>query len=263
MTETVTNPLLGPLKLPGRIFQLPSRGLFYRNGELSPTVKDGEIHVQPLSALDEITLKNPDQLFSGSAVDGVFKSCISGIEKPSELLAKDVDAIMMFLRTVTYGPNYEFTAKHNCAGAKEHSYIADVDTMIGRMKLIDPTELETMYTVNMPNQQVVKLVPNRYSSMIELVKLNQAKTEISVEDQRRNLLLMLLAVVDSVDGVSDKKSIEEWASKLPMPYVNLIAKRTESINDWGADTIWVAKCRDCGESFQIDIPINPVSFFTE
>ena len=39
------NPLLQKIRLPGRIFQLPSRGLFYKNGELDESVKNGEIHV--------------------------------------------------------------------------------------------------------------------------------------------------------------------------------------------------------------------------
>ena len=96
------NPLLDKIKLPGRIFQLPSRGIFYEDEELSEDIKNGEIHVQAMSALDEITLKNPDQLFSGDAVQNIFKNCLTGVNKPVNLLSKDIDALMLFLRTVTY-----------------------------------------------------------------------------------------------------------------------------------------------------------------
>lgn len=263
MSENGSNPLLAQLKLPGRIFQLPSRGIFYKDGELDPSVKDGEIHVQPMSALDEIVLKNPDQLFSGAAINTVFKTCVSGINKPSELLSKDVDAIMMFLRTVTYGPNYEFTAKHTCEGAKEHSYIADIDQMISRMKMLDPTQVDKLYTVVMPNGQIVKMNPNRYSQILDLIRTNQTKTEITVEDQQNNLIMMLLAVVNQVDDVTDPKLIEEWLRKVPTTFINRIAQKSESINDWGPDLKWTCNCRDCGEDFDVEIPINPVSFFTE
>ena len=57
---TSTNPLLSKVKLPGRVFQLPSLGAFYQNGELDPAVKDGELHIHPMTALTEINLKNPD-----------------------------------------------------------------------------------------------------------------------------------------------------------------------------------------------------------
>lgn len=263
MSDHQTNPLLAQLKLPGRIFQLPSRGIFYKNGELSPSIKDGEVHAQPLSAFDEINMKNPDQLFSGEAVNTVFKTCASGIEKPSELLAKDVDALMMFLRVVTYGPNYEFTAKHTCKDAKEHSYIADIDQMIAKMKMIDPTQVDKMYTVTMPNGQVVKMNPNRYNQILDVVRRNQSKTEITVEDQMENLNSMLLGVITQVDDVTDPTLIQEWLKAAPVTFINRIAQRSESVNDWGPDLKWTCKCRDCGEDFEIEIPINPVSFFTE
>ena len=175
------NSLIAGLKLPGRIFQLPSRGLFYKNGELSNTIKEGEIHVRSMSALDEINLKNPDQLFSGAAVNTVFKQNIQGIENPAQLLAKDVDAIMLYLRTVTYGPSYEFSARHNCPGGKEHSYIADVDQMISTMKMMDPTTINDLFTVTLQNGQVVKLRPNRYQQVIDLIKLNENKTEVLLQ----------------------------------------------------------------------------------
>ena len=57
-----TNPLLARVKIPGRIFQLPSAGIFYKNGELAEGIENGEVHVHPMTALDEINMKNPDKL---------------------------------------------------------------------------------------------------------------------------------------------------------------------------------------------------------
>jgi hypothetical protein len=257
------NPLLEKIKLPGRIFQLPSRGIFYENSELSEDIKNGEIHVQALSALDEITLKNPDQLFSGDAVQTIFKNCLTGVNKPVELLSKDIDALMLFLRTVTYGPAYEIIAKHTCEGAKEHSYVADIDQMIGNMKMIDPTVVEDMYTVKLKNDQVVKLKPTVYKDTIEFIKNNSNKKEITAEDQKKNLVIILLSVIKSVDGISDKNMITQWIEKLSSPMVNSMVKKIEAINDWGTDNSWKCVCRDCGEDFRVEIPTNPVVFFTE
>jgi hypothetical protein len=257
------NPLLDKLKLPGRIFQLPSRGIFYKDGELTQSVKEAELHVQAMSAIDEINMKNPDQLFSGEAVNTVFRNCISGIEKPTHLLSKDVDAIMLFLRTVTYGPSFEFTAKHTCEGAKEHTYIADIDKIIQDMTFIDPTMVEEMYTIHLPNEQVVKIRPSTYQQTIDFVKKFQNKTEITAKDQEQNLIDVLLGVIESVDGIENKKLIEEWVRKLPSPMTTRVAKRIESINDWGSDATWKCVCRDCGETFSVELPTNPVSFFTE
>lgn len=278
------NPLLEGLKLPGRIFQLPSRGVFYHNGELDETVKDGEIHVRPMSAIDEINMKNPDQLFSGAAVNTVFSTCIKGIKKPSELLSKDVDAIMLFLRAVTYGSSYEFMAHHNCVTpqvdlegkpvlgedgkqvmlkARDYSQIADVDQLINSMKMLDPTTIDQMYTVKLPTGQVVKLKPNKYQQVIDLIKSNQSKKAFTVQDQQDNLITMLLGVIESVEGIKDPQLITEWIRAIPTPMVNRIAEKIENINAWGSDLKWTCKCRDCGGEYDVEIPINPVSFFIE
>lgn len=262
MTDTI-NPLLASIKLPGRVFQLPSRGIFYKNGELGDDIKDGEVHVRPMSAMDEINMKNPDQLFSGQAVNVVFKHCVTGIEKPTELLSKDVDALMLFLRTVTYGTGYEFTAKHFCEGGKEHSYIADIDQIIGAMQIIDPTLVETTYTVTLQNSQIVKLKPNKYQQVLDLIKRNENKKIVSAEDQQKNLEMMLLGVIESVDGISDTNKIAEWIQKIPSPLVNRIGDKIDNLNAWGSNLKWTCKCRDCLQDFEVEIPINPVSFFTE
>jgi len=268
MTEV--NPLLEGLKLPGSIFQLPSRGIFYHNGELDDNVKDGEVHVFPMSALDEINMKNPDQLFSGAAVNTVFAACVKGVKKPSELLSKDVDAIMLFLRTVTYGGQYEFLAHHGCGEfngtakpLNDYSYTADIEELIRSMKLIDPTVVSTQYTVNLANEQVVKLRPNKYQQVLDLIKANENKKEITMEDQQKNLIMMLLGVIESVNGISDPVKIEAWIRKIPSPMVNRIAEKIEKVNDWGSNLKWTCKCKDCGEEYPVEIPINPVSFFTE
>jgi hypothetical protein len=284
MEETI-NPLLQGLKLPGRIFQLPSKGVFYHNGELAPDVKEGEVHVHPMSALDEINMKNPDQLFNGAAVETVFKRCVTGVLKPTALLAKDVDAIMLFLRTVTYGPEFEFIANHRCISpklnpetkepvldegknpimiaGKDHSYIADIDAMINGMKLIDATVVDQLNTVHLLNGQVVKLRPNRYSHVLELIKANENKQEVTVTDQQENLIMLLMGVLESVDSITNPEHLREWLSVLPSPFVNKIAEKIAGVNSWGSDHHTTCKCKDCGAEFTVEVPINPVSFFTE
>ena len=258
------NPLLEGLRLPGRIFQLPSRGVFYKNGELDESIKDGEIHVQPMSALDEINMKNPDQLYSGAAVTAVFARCVKGVLKPAELLSKDVDAIMLFLRTVTYGPNYEFTARHECADGKgrDASYIANIDEMINSMQFIDPTTIDKLYTLELSTGQIVKLRPNKYQQVIELLKQNQNKLEITFADEEKNLITMLLGIIQSVDGITDPSMIEEWIRVVPSMAVNQIADKINTISEWGSDLQATCKCRQCGETFKVEIPVHPSFFYT-
>src|SRR5271170_226889 len=123
------NPLLERIRMPGETFRLPSGALFYptESGILDSTVTDGEVHIHPMTALDEIALKTPDLLFSGLAVIQVFGRCIPQIKDAKRLLAKDVDFLLVALRKVSYGPEMELSYTHDCEKAKSHNYVASVD----------------------------------------------------------------------------------------------------------------------------------------
>ena len=101
--EKNTNSLLKKIQLPGQTFRLPSRGLFYQNGEIDDRVQDGEVEVFPLTTIDEINMKSPDQLFQGTAIEKVFVRAIPAILKPTELLTRDIDYLLACLRVVSYG----------------------------------------------------------------------------------------------------------------------------------------------------------------
>lgn len=252
------NPLLQKLKLPGRVFQLPSRGAFYKNGEMASN--EGEIHVHPMSALTEINLKNPDLLFNGKALEQVCLECVPDIKKPSELFGRDIDALMFFLRLVTYGSAFEITVKHNCENAKNHSHVVDIEQMVQQIKFLDPT---TKYEVVLQNGQKVSLHPVKFEHMIKLYQMNIGKTELSVDDIKSNVVFNLISLIDNVDGVTDRALIEEWAKKLTTPQQNRITEIIEKMNDWGPAQTTKIKCRDCGEEMEVELPLNPISFFTE
>lgn len=255
------NPLLAKIKIPGRIFPLPSAGTFYTNGELAAGVENGEVHVHPMTALDEITMKNPDMLFSGKAISIVFRHCIPDIKKPEELFAKDIDALMIYLRAVTYGPQYEIEASHDCEDAKSHSYVVDVDGMIEGMVSLSQQMIDELYTLTLTNGQVVRMQPIRYKHVLQLLKMNESKQTLTAEDQEKNLITNLLNVILDVDGISDKKLITEWVKSISPQMMNQLAEAIDHSQEWGPQTTKTVKCKDCGEELLIDIPINPISFF--
>lgn len=261
--EIPTNPLLQRVKLPGKIFQLPSRGIFYTNGELDSSVKNGEIHVHAMSAIDEINMKNPDMLFSGKAIEEVCKTCVSEIKIPKNLLARDVDAILLFLRLITYGNLFEIQIKHTCENAKEQTYSINLEKLIGEMTYLDPTSSDEEYSLTLPNGQVVKFQPARYYHVIELLQATESKTEYSAKDIQDHIMKNLLNLIINVDGITDKKNIEEWLRIIEVKYMNQIAKRIESLNKWGPKTETKIICRDCKTEMDVDIPINPINFFSE
>lgn len=259
--ENAVNPLLAKVKLPGRTFELPSMGALYKNGELSNG--NGEVHVHAMSALAEISLKTPDLLFNGKALNQVFSECVPEVKKVDQLFGRDIDAIMYFLRVVTYGPSFEIDVKHDCENAKDHSYVVNIEELISSMKKIDPTTIEKQMTIVLPNEQVVKVHPVRFSQMIELYQMNMNKQTFTEEDIKKNIVFNLTSIIESVDDISDPKMIEEWVKALTTPYQNKITEAIETTNDWGPPRTTKLKCKDCGEEMEVELPLNPISFFTE
>jgi hypothetical protein len=82
------------------IIKLPSKGMFYSHGI-------SEVSVEYMTSKDEDLLTTPSLIDSGNLLDILLKRKIKtpGIN-PSELLQGDRDAVILFLRTSSYGPEY-------------------------------------------------------------------------------------------------------------------------------------------------------------
>ena len=73
-----------------------------------------------------------------------------------------------------------------------------------------------------------------------------------------------LPVVDGVDPVVvvDKKHICEWVESLSIKEIKKVHQSIENQRDWGADTHYDVVCKDCGDTVNINVPLNPIHFFT-
>jgi hypothetical protein len=258
-----TNPLLAKVKLPGRTFQLPSHGAMYEPGVLAATVKSGEVQVHPMSALAEINLKNPDLLFNGKALEAVLAECVPAIKKPLELYGRDVDAVLFFLRLATYGPEYRIEVKHDCAESKQHSYTVDLQQLVDTMRQLDPTVVEAKRTVKLETGQSVYTRPMKFDDIVQLFHSTGNKKELTAEDVKELAVTNLLCMIEKVEDVTDRAFIEEWVRSLTTPMVNRITEAASELNEWGPTQVVTLKCKDCGEDMRVELPLNPVSFFTE
>ena len=266
----MTNPLLAKVKLPGRIFQLPSKGLFYEAGVLASHVTDGEIQVQPLSALAEMKLRSPDMLFSGRAISEVCQECIPDILKSEKLCAKDIDAIFCFLKVVTYGPDMKFKSVHGCKEGKVHEYMSNIEsiTMVPNNSILD--HIDMLYSATLSNGQSFKLKPVTFQDAIEMSHL-QREIETSIAEKGspdptqvdKSIVKDIMAVVSSVEGITDPIMIEEWVRALQKKYITEIIDASIASNGWGFNLSVPLTCKDCGDVYTHNLELNPINFFSE
>lgn len=274
--EVRKNPLLSRVRIPGETYTLPSRGLFYTNGELDESAKNGEVTINPMTAVDEITIRTPDKLFSGEGIKDVFAHCIPQVLKPTELFAKDVDFLMCCLRKVSYGPEFEVTFQHDCEtevkkedGTIEikkgmpHSYIIRVDELIKKSRKLDPTTVESQFRLTLENKQVVAFEPIRYKHIIKLMQAAGTNPDqgISPEILQDQMFSVLLSAIKQVDDVTEKEFIDEWLHAIKVAWAHQISNKIDTIQDWGPIFEVNLPCKDCGEEVNVAAPLNPINFF--
>jgi hypothetical protein len=256
------NPLLAKLRIPPEIHKIPSGGLFYDETILKSD--KGELHVYPMTALDELEVKSPDLLFNGEAITNVLERCIPEIKNPTELFVKDVDFLMLVLRKATFGAEYEVHYDHECSDdSKSHSYIVNLNTIIQEAKTINPVEFkqQSELTIGVGESQYnVKLSPMRLKHLIKMMQ--SVDTTNTQEERKLKLFGAMAMLIDNVDGITDKTQIFEFLSTVPTTWTEQIALRAEELGKWGPTFSAKAICKDCGSEVDLHININPLSFFT-
>lgn len=263
-TNATQNPLLMRAQIPGETFQLPSKGLLYTNNELDDTVIDGEIMVNPMVTMDEILLKTPDRLLNGTGIVEVFKHCIPQVKKPLDLFAKDMDYVLVCLRKITYGPEFEYVHIHDCKDAKEHNYMISLDDLIFRTKTLNPHSIDTEYRFSLPNGQSVLLHPPIYREILNFLQIYDKRHEENFDEKTLTdqLIASTIAVISSVDNVNDKKFIDEWARSIPSGYIKKIGNAINNVSQWGPDLEISFACKDCGKEVKASVSLNPINFFS-
>jgi len=257
MTEE--NPLLKDERLPGETFRLPSLGLFYDEGVLDPSVEKGEIHVYPMTMMDEIIMRTPDKLLTGDSIKEVFPRVMPQILKPEELLQKDVDFLMICMRKVSYPEGISLPYEHDCKDAKEHRYAIDVTEFLTKTKNVASTKIKKDYKVVLDNGRTVTLQPVRYIDILALIE--STGEDISEDEQRDAAMKALLGVIKAVDEVTNRDHIYEWLKTIPRSYTRKLSETMEKTTEWGVDPVAKIKCRDCGEEVEVRVPLNPITFF--
>ena len=277
MTQT-TNPLGQYFRKPGLNVKLPSGGQFYKT---PPKVSvDGEIAVYPMTAKDELLVKNADSLLNGDALVNLIRSCVPDIADPKEMPNPDVDAVLLAIRKATYGEKLEITTTCPCQ-EWNGTYSISVDQMLIKIK-----DIAARNEVELDNNIIVQLKPSTLSDQNKLglvqfenVRMLQAvqdadeerKIKASADVTVRNIQLAAEIISGSIVGVltpdgqevTDNAAIREWLSQLEATEYKKIEDVMRIINDSGAETKIEVMCgkEGCDRKFEVEFTLDPVSFF--
>jgi hypothetical protein len=200
------------------IVKLPSKGLYYSHGI-------SEVNVEYMTSKDEDLLTTPSLIENGTVLDVLLKRKIKtpGIIV-EDLLDGDRDAIILFLRTSSYGHEYNVmvTDPRNNVGFKE-----TVNLM--KLKYKEVTELPDQYgyfRVEIPMRK--KTVTFRLLTSGEdklLYKKAEAIKEAYGEEFSQYNTMKLKSHIIAIDDKTDRTYIDKFVDAMPALDAFTIRKR--------------------------------------
>lgn len=279
------NPLAQFYRRPGTYVTLPSGSRFYKN---PPKLSDtNELAVYPMTAKDELILKNPDALYNGEAIKQVLASVCPDIKDVNEMPAADIDMVLVAMRMTSYGDDLKLDVQHGCEASKGkgQEVVVGLGSIIASMRPVPPdvgtVTLSTGLQVhlrpyNLADQSL--LLRTQFNSMRQLQAL-EANERISEEEKTRaatdsyntlvdlsqNLLIGCVQKVVTPEGeeVSDRKFITDWMRNLDRASVDRLEQELRKFQEYGVIRETETKCDYCGEKYKTDMLFDPTSFFTD
>lgn len=233
-------------------FTFPSKGKFY---ETVPAL----VHVRAMTGEEEQILATPRYVKRGKAIDMIFRRCIKENINTEELLSADRTHLLIFLRGISYTPEYDVEIKcPNCS-----------------MKFAHVIDLNEMNVESCPDS----FGPESLSGVLPVSKFKyryrlatgQDEQEISNYREKRiqqwggqseddTLLYRTALLLDEIQGVSMKRELAMLLKKLPIQDVGHLRNEINT-PPFGVDTEIPILCPSCSEEFKLDLPLEANFFF--
>jgi hypothetical protein len=190
------------------IVKLPSKGLFYKN-------RISEVSVEYMTSKDEDLLTTPSLIENGTVIDVLLKRKIKtkGVDI-NNLLAGDRNAIILFLRSSSYGSEYTVQVPDP---RTNKSFKTTVDLLKLKYKKVNELPDEKgHFTIKIPmRKKTVKF--KLLTSGEENILLKQAEAHKDAYNQEFSeyTTLKLKSHIVSIDGKTDRTYISKFVDAMP------------------------------------------------
>jgi hypothetical protein len=234
------------------IFELPSKGKFYDN-------IPEKLHIRAMTGEEEQILATPRWVRRGKAIDMIFQRCIQENIRTEDLLSVDRTHLLIFLRGISYTPEYDVEIKCPACTIKFST-------------VIDLNDLEVDGCPDdFDDETLSGTLPTSGFNYSYRLATGADEQEISNYRERRiqqwgdqseddTLLYRTALLLEDVEGVTQKKELALLLKRLP---INDVAHLRNEINEppFGVDTEVPMICPSCTEEFEIDLPLETNFFF--
>jgi len=206
--DTMSRETDPDLMMSYEIVKLPSKGVFYKNGI-------SEVNVEYMTSKDEDLLTTPSLIENGTVLEVLLKRKIKtkGIN-PEDLLSGDRNAVLLFLRSSSYGHEYTVQVSDPRTGKQFQS---SVDLRKLRYKNVEelPDE-DGLFTVEIPmRKKTVKfrlLTSGEENMLFKQAEAHREAMNLEFNDYNT---MKLKAHIVSIGEKTDPTYISKFVDVMP------------------------------------------------
>ena len=234
------------------IIKLPSKGKYYKNGL-------NEVSVEYMTSRDEDILTTPSLIENGTVLDVLLRRKIKtpGVDI-NELLVGDRSAIILFLRSSSYGPMYKVQVPDPRTNVL---FKTDVDlTQLKYKKVTEEPDSNGYFTVKLPMRKktvTFKLLSSGEDATI--LKQAEAYQEASGQEYSDYSTLKLKSHIVSIGDKSDRGYIGKFVDAMPALDALTIRRKILDVSP-DVDMEYEFKTKD-GYKFKAQLSIGIDFFF--
>lgn len=234
---------------------LPSKGMVYEE-EVSPEIELSSMktkhEMMRLSATEE----------SQKIMAQIIDDCIVGNLGISsyDMCLGDFQYLLYKLRVVTFGPEYEMTARCPYCGF-ENNLTLNIDELEVKEYTEDLADLlELDIPVSGNHIKLTMQTPRMLDRINTRVKEYNKKRKNTSENA--TVLYTIMSSIEEIDNEAvEPIELEQWIRDLPLADSNAILYRIDEINNsLGIDSDSLATCGVCGSSFIAPFRVNTTFF---
>ncbi len=237
---------------------LPSLGKFYENGP-----SDGVLHIRPMTGEEEQILATPRFVRKGQAINMIFNKCIRESYDAATFLSEDRTYLLIYLRGISYTPEYEVEIK--CPECdRKFPTIIDLNAIYVDECPADftPASLKGVLPASGYNF-TYRLSEGADEQRLSDYKDRKLKGGFDTANMLDDSLLYRNALlVNDIEGLTDKTEIQHLLKKLPIKDVAYL-RNTVNTPPFGPDTDIPITCDSCLHDFEVDLPLEANFFFPQ
>jgi hypothetical protein len=205
MEQELYNAATENFTLPHDVVELPSKGVFYKS-------KKKSVKVGYLTANDENYLIGSRNGGENIILSLLRNKIYEHDLRPEELLNGDVEAILIFLRNTSFGPEYKFNLIDPKTD-KQFTASVTLDELNIKRPNVKPDE-NGCFTTTLPKcGKTVKLKPTTFYDIIELDKM---ASQYPPERMAPKVTWRLNKQILEFDGETDRNKISAYIEALPI-----------------------------------------------